>query len=76
MTMKKLKRAGWIFGSAIAAEIKRFHDYLDRAEAEWEADPVGVSRRFDEAFNFWAWRVIGIITISVMVDVIIMGLWP
>ncbi len=74
--MKKLKQSAWAVGSAIAAEIRRFHDYLDRANAEWEADPEGVSRRFDEAFNLWMWRGIGTMTICVIVEAIVMGLWP
>ena len=67
----KMKRAAWAFGHGVAAEIQRFRDYMDRADAEWEADPVGASRRFDQTFNRWALRVVGIIAVWAVVDTII-----
>lgn len=66
--MKKIKRAISNFSAAVVAEIQRFNDFMDRADAEWEADPEGAARRFDAAFSRWAWRVVGISTLAMVLD--------
>ena len=65
--MKKIKRTVYGFLGAVQAEVERFRRYVDAEDAKWEADPVGMSKKWDAAFWRYAWATIAALTGAVIV---------